>query len=95
MHLSETWVVRRDGKRVKVYCFAMVLSHSRYKFVLWLDKPFTTSALIYPHNKAFEYFGGMTSKIVYDQDRILVAYENNRGVIYTKAFQNYIDTIKF
>ena len=39
---GEIWLKRLSGSKVKVYCFAMVLSHSRYKFLWWQDKPFTT-----------------------------------------------------
>ncbi len=48
-----------DGYKVKVYCFAMVLSHSRFKYLLWSDKPFNTLSFIDAHNIAFEYLGGM------------------------------------
>lgn len=93
--LGQIWVPRVDGTKVKVYCFAMVLSHSRYKFLWWTEKPFTTQSFIDAHNKAFEFFGGMTKEIVYDQDRILVVSENNGDIVYTEGFQNYLNTMKF
>lgn len=92
---GEIWLSKCDGSKIKVYCFAMVLSHSRYKFLWWRDKPFTTLSLIDAHNKAFEYFGGMPKEIVYDQDRILAVSENNGDVIYTEEFQNYISSMRF
>jgi transposase len=84
-----------DGSRVKLYCFAMVLSHSRFKYVYWLDKPFTTATFIEAHDKAFEYFGGMPKEIVYDQDRVLAVDENFGDVVYTEDFQNYINIMHF
>ncbi len=93
--LGERWLKRIDGSKVKVYCFAMVLSHSRYKFLWWQDKPFTTLTFIDAHNKAFEYLGGLPKEIVYDQDRLLTVSENRGDIIYTEGFQNYLDNARF
>ncbi|MBK5263185.1 MAG: IS21 family transposase [Peptostreptococcaceae bacterium] len=93
--MGQIWLKRLNGSKLKVYCFAMVLSHSRYKYVLWTDKPFTTVSFIDAHNRAFEYLGGMPVEIVYDQDRILAVSENSGDIIYTEGFQNYIDTMKY
>jgi len=92
---GEIWLKRSNGSKVKVYCFAMVLSHSRYKFLWWSDKPFTTLTFIDVHNKAFEYLGGMPKEIVYDQDRILAVSENGGDIIYTEGFQNYLNNARF
>lgn len=92
---GQIWLKRRDGSKIKVYCFAMVLSHSRYKFLWWSDKPFTTATFIDAHSKAFEFFGGMAKEIVYDQDRLLTVSENGGDIIYTEGFQNYIDSARF
>jgi transposase len=93
--LGQIWVKRQDGTKIKVYCFAMVLSHSRYKYLLWSDRPFTTLSFIEAHNRAFEYLGGIPKEIVYDQDRILVVSENNGDIIYTEGFQNYLSMMKY
>jgi transposase len=93
--IGQIWLKKLNGSKVKVYCFAMVLAHSRYKYILWTDKPFTTVSFIDAHNRAFEYLGGMPSEIVYDQDRVLAVSENSGDIIYTEGFQNYIDTMKY
>jgi len=93
--MGEIWLLRPDKTRVKVYCFAMVLSHSRYKYAIWSDKPFTTQTFIDAHNKAFEYFGGMPVEIVYDQDKLAAVDENYGDIIYTEGFQYFIDIMKF
>lgn len=92
---GEIWLKRLNGSKVKVYCFAVVLSHSRYKFLWWQDKPFTTLTFIDAHNRAFEYFGGMPKEMVYDQDRILAVSENAGDIIYTEGFQNYLNNARF
>lgn len=93
--MGQIWLKKIDGYKVKVYCFAMVLSHSRFKYILWSDKPFKTLSFIDAHNRAFEYFGGMPKEIVYDQDRVLAVSENFGDIIYTEGFQNYVDIMKY
>ncbi|HBE43059.1 MAG TPA: hypothetical protein DDW27_18010, partial [Bacteroidales bacterium] len=72
-----------NGKRRKVYFFAMVLSRSRMKFVWFKDAPFTTVDVIYAHEMAFEFFGGISRVIVYDLDRTMVVDENLGETILT------------
>lgn len=83
------------GRKRTVYGFAMVMSHSRYKFACWQLRPWTTADFIQAHLKAWKYFGGRTREIVYDQDSILAVSENNGDIIYTEEFQNFINTIGF
>ena len=78
-----------NGKSVKIYIFAMVLTSSRYKFVLFQRDPFTADTFIRAHDLAFKYFGGRPSEIVYDQDRVMVVSENRGDIIYTETFDNY------
>ncbi len=93
--MGEISVPTISGRHKKIYCFAMVLSHSRYKYVLWQEKPFTTDTFVRAHVKAFEYFGGRPREIVYDQDKVLAVSENNGDIIYTSGFQSYLDEMKF
>lgn len=82
-------------KRVKLYCIGFVLSHSRFKYIEWQDKPFTTRDVIRTHENAFEYFGGRTEEIVYDQDKLMIVSENHGDILFTKSFQSYVMERKF
>ena len=93
--MGEIYVPTQNGRNKKIYCFAMVLSHSRYKYVLWQEKPFTTDTFIRAHIKAFEFFGGRPHEIVYDQDTVLAVSENHGDIIYTAGFLNYLNEVKF
>ena len=93
--MGEILLETTSGRRKKVYCFGMVLSHSRHKFVLWQEKPFTTNTFIQAHVKAFAFYGGRPNEIVYDQDRILAVSENHGDIVYTEGFQSYINEVKF
>lgn len=84
-----------NGRHKKVYCFGMVMTHSRCKFILWQEKPFTTDTFVQAHIKAFAFFGGRPQEMVYDQDNILAVSENNGDIIYTEGFQNYVNEVKF
>ncbi|PKM61000.1 MAG: transposase [Firmicutes bacterium HGW-Firmicutes-21] len=77
------------GKNVKIYIFAMVMSCSRKKFVYFQDKPFNAEDFIKAHDLAFRYYGGRTTEIVYDQDRVMTVSENAGDLILTEAFENY------
>lgn len=84
-----------SGRHKKVYCFGMVMTHSRYKFILWQERPFTTDTFVQAHIRAFAFFGGRPREMVYDQDKILAVSENNGDIIYTEGFQNYVNEVKF
>lgn len=73
----------------KVYFFVMVLSRSRYKFVYFQSSPFTAQAANYAHELAFEYFGGVPRRIVYDQDRVFVTDENLGDILLTDDFMRF------
>lgn len=78
-----------DGQRHKVYFFAMVLSRSRFKFVIFDDHPFTTETAIAAHEAAFAFFDGIPCELVYDQDKLLLVNENKGDLILTEAFRSY------
>src|SRR5690606_2470374 len=46
---GQTIVKKKQGENKKLYFIAFVLSHSRYKYVEWLDRPFRTSDMIRMH----------------------------------------------
>ncbi|MFD2046391.1 IS21 family transposase [Ornithinibacillus salinisoli] len=79
---------------VKLYFIAFVLSHSRYKYMYWLDRPFTTKDVIESHELAFQWFHGIPNELVYDQDNLLVISENNGDLILTEEFQRYKEAKK-
>ena len=80
-----------EGKRKKIYFFCMVLSHSRYKYVWFSERPFTTLTAIDVHDRAFWYIEGIVLEIVYDQDTLLLVDENKGDLILTEAFRKYAD----
>jgi transposase len=92
---GEKWVYKKDGSKVKLYVMAFVLSHSRYKYCEWQDRPFNASDIIRIHENAFEYFGGMPEELVYDQDHLILVSENHGDLIYTHQFSAYVQTRKF
>jgi transposase len=86
---GEMKVKNTDNKEVKLYFISFVLSHSRYKYVEWQDRPFTTRDTIRCHESAFQYFGGMPEEMVYDQDHLITVNENAGDLILTGDFQAY------
>lgn len=87
---GEKWMLMSNGRRVKVYFFAMILSRSRYKFIYLQNVPFTAKSTVYAHHLAFKYFGGMPQKVLYDQDRKMLVYENYGDYVMTEEFARYV-----
>jgi hypothetical protein len=83
------------GKRVKVYFFTVVLSRSRFKYVMFSTTPFTTSLSITAHQKCFEYIGGIPLEMVYDQDSVFMHDENKGDLILTEQFRAYCKAMPF
>jgi transposase len=68
---SECGRIEIDGKVQKLYCFNMVMSYSRMtyaEFTLSID----TATLIQCHLNAFDFFGGYTEEILYDNMKQIV-----------------------
>jgi len=80
---------------IKVYFFCMVLSHSSMRFVHFEPEPFTTATAIKAHEYAFQYFGGRTRTIMYDNDRVFVNGNNYGSVLLVKAFEEFVKRIGF
>lgn len=80
-----------SGKTVKLWVIGFVLSNCRYKYGEWLDRPFTTRDVIIAHERAFNYFGGRTEEIVYDQDHLISIDENLGDILLVEEFQKYVN----
>ena len=79
-----------SGNSIKLWFIGFVLAHSRYKYVEWLDRPFTTRDVIRTHENAFNYFGGKPKEMVYDQDHLILVHENYGDLIFTQEFAVYV-----
>lgn len=78
-----------QGRKVKVYFFAMSLSRSRYKYLFFSLAKFSTEMAILAHQQAFVFFAGIPETLVYDQDRAFIVDENSGDIILTEKFKNY------
>jgi len=76
---------------LKLFIFSAVLSLSRYKFVAFQGREFNAEDVIRHLLAAFEYFGGMPSELVIDQDSTMVFEESRGEVRYTEKFRNFIE----
>ena len=79
-----------SGRYIKLYFVAFTLSHSRYKWGTYLNRPFMSADLIRALYGCFEYYGGMPRQLVYDQDSIIVVSENGGDIIHTQAFAAFL-----
>ena len=88
---GEYHMTTEEGARKKVYFFAMVLSTSRQKYVVYRDSPFTTRAVIDAHEQCFIFFMGVTEQVVYDQDKLMLVSENHGDLLLTEEFRSYVN----
>lgn len=86
---GQCWQMTVNKEKIKLYFICFVLGHSRYKYVEWLNRPFTTQDTIRCHEQAFRYFGGMTKEVMYDQDNLIAVSENAGDLILTSKFEAY------
>ena len=84
-----------NGKRKKVYFFAMVLSRSRMKYIWFIDIPFTAKTVCQAHENAFAFFDGVPKTIVYDQDKTMLVDENIGDLLLTATFKQYTKSRSF
>ena len=92
---GETWLETNKGGRKKVHFFAIVLSRSRYKFIVFEDKPFTSKTASQAHHLAFAYFQGVPKEIIYDQDSVFIHDENLGDYLLSKEFSSFCKTQDF
>lgn len=85
----------QHGKTQKVQFFTFVLSRSRYKFLVFRTIPFTTETSIEAYEQTFQFLGGRTSEVVYDQDRVFMNSENLGDLLLTVGFRAYVNESKF
>lgn len=78
-----------------VYFFAMLLCHSRYKFVFFRDEPFNSQIAAEAHEKSFEFFQGIPGEIIYDLDTVFIHRENMGDYILTDIFGRYMASRPF
>lgn len=88
-------VKNQFGKQVKLVFIVFVLANSRYKYVEFQNRPFTTKDVVQAHKNAFRALSGVTKEILYDQDRLMVVSENEGDILLTEEFQQFVNEIKF
>jgi len=78
-----------NGQYAKVHFIGVVLSHSRYKWGYFLDRPFCSADLVHCLDICFAELGGVTHELVFDQDSIVAVNENYGDIIYTYELEKY------
>lgn len=62
---------QEQKRRIKLYCFFMILGYSRTLYIEFFERAHITNFLI-GHNNAFKYFNGYTKEILYDNLKSVV-----------------------
>ena len=91
---GEVGKVEIDGKIKKLFCFSMILGYSRMRYVE-LTLNIDTPTLIQCHLNAFQYFGGCTQEILYDNmkqvviKRALKSSDSEWNFLFEDFFKHY------
>ncbi len=91
---GELGTVEVDGKLKKLFCFSMILGYSRMRYVEFTLST-DTSTLIQSHLNAFQYFGGFTQEILYDNmkqvviKRALKSSDSEWNSLFEDFFKHY------
>lgn len=80
---------------LKLYIFCMLLSASRFRYVQFQGRPFSTSDVILLMLSAFDYFDGVPEEVVIDQDSLMVTSENLGDIQLTRQFKAFVDEMGF
>ncbi len=78
---------RPGARRIKLYFVVFILAHSRYKYLVWQTRHFTSIDLVRSLESCFQAFGGRPEQLVIDQDRLMVVDENYGDIIFTQEFE--------
>lgn len=79
--------IRAGARRIKLFFVIFILAHSRYKYIVWQTRHFTSIDLVRSLESCFQALGGMTKELVIDQDSLMVVNENYGDIIYTHEFE--------
>lgn len=90
-----TCTVNKGKSVIRLWFITFVLSHSRFKYAEWLDRPFTVKDVVDAHERAFQHFEGIPKELVYDQDILISTGENAGDITLTKEFQQYVTQRNF
>lgn len=84
---GQYWAERQDARRIKLHFVIFILAHSRYKYIVWQTRSFTSVDFVRSLESCFEAFGGIPRELVIDQDRLMTVDENYGDIIYTHEFE--------
>jgi len=85
-----------DDKQVKVHFFALVLGYSRRLYAKgFLDEKFAN--LVNGHESAFQWFGGLTREILYDNAKTMITTHNTQTgeLLLNSSFKDFSEYYGF
>ncbi len=86
------WTTLRTGRN-PLYCFLSVLGYSRFSFIYFTDN-LRLDTFIDCHIKAFNYYGGITQTVLYDNLKSVMIKRNAYGAGIHKLNDAFLDFSK-
>lgn len=88
MDWSDFGWVEFDGKRMKIWCFAMVLGYSKTLYIEFAHSQ-NLICLGQVHKNAFRYFGGVTDTILYDNMKTVALSREGDKIQWNPQFMDF------
>jgi len=85
---SDFGCIETNGKKLKLYCFSMVLGYSRTIYIEFTHSQNLVS-LGKAHMNAFRYFGGFTDTILYDNMATVVLSREGENIHWNPQFADF------
>lgn len=92
---GHTKLRKSDGSRIVVHFIAILLCHSRYKYIWFQEKPFTSETAVMGIEKSFAFFHGVPKNLIFDQDAVFLYDENLGDYRMTQVFESYVKSRPF
>jgi transposase len=89
MDWGTTWAMI-NGQRRRIHIFVLVLGYSRSLYVEFTENE-KLPALFACHEHAFEWFGGLTEEILYDNPKTIVVKRENKTAVFNPKFEDFAD----
>jgi len=82
------------GRRYKLSLFVMILGYSRMLFAEVVTDE-RSETFLSCHKHAFEYFGGVTNEILYDNAKVVALKRDREGVVFNESLLDFAGVYGF
>jgi transposase len=91
---KEAGVYQVDGEAIQLVIFVATLSYSRLSYACFAERQ-DREHLLHCLGNAFEYFGGVTEKVLFDNMKTIINRRNGSEIEWNERFLDFVDHYRF